>query len=158
MLFKKFFVVSGVGLSKTSKLNAFDNALMDAGISQCNLVKVSSILPKKAEQIESISIEPGTITFAVLARKDGKSKETISAGLGWVFCTNSKNKDTYGIVIEEDGLKTENEIKKKIKLKIKEMTKNRKMKIKKQNMKIADIKRIPEGHYGSAIVALVYTD
>ncbi|RLE62002.1 MAG: hypothetical protein DRJ38_10435, partial [Thermoprotei archaeon] len=35
---RKFFVVKGSGLSKTSKLNAFDAALKRAGISHCNLV------------------------------------------------------------------------------------------------------------------------
>lgn len=157
MLFKKFFVVSGVGLSKTSKLNAFDNALIAAGISQCNLVPVSSILPVGAQQINPTNIKPGTITFTVLARMDGNTGETISAGLGWAHCTDQNNKDTYGIVVEEKGLKTKEEAEQRIKQKIKEMTENRNMKTKKQDIQIETIK-IPEGHYGSAIVALVYTD
>jgi len=152
MLFKKYFVAAGTGLSKTSKLNAFDNALMQAGISQCNLVPVSSILPEHAKQIEPINIEPGTITFTVLARADGDAGEAISAGLGWAQCV-----DTYGIVVEEKGVKTKEEAERKIKLKIKEMTDNRRIQIKKQDQKIVSIK-VPEGQYGSAVVALIYTN
>ena len=149
-------MVSGVGLSKTSKLNAFDNALMDAGISQCNLVSVSSILPKGAQQVEPFEIEAGTITFTVLARIDGDSESVISAGLGWAFCTDSKGGDIYGIVVEEKGVKTEEKAKKAINLKLAEMVENRGIKIKKNDLKTASVK-VPKDHYGSAIVALIYT-
>jgi len=155
MLFKNFFVVSGVGLSKTSKLNAFDKALMAAGIAQCNIVPVSSILPKKAKQISPIEIEPGSITFAVLARAEGDEGETVSAGLGWALCTNQDGEDAYGIVVEEHGFNSEKEAKNLIELKLKEATDSRKMKIKKQDIKTASIK-VLEDHYGSAIVALIY--
>jgi len=150
MLYKKIYVVSGVGLSRTSRLNAFDNALLEAGISQCNLVPVSSILPKNAKQINPIEIEAGTITFTVLARADGEAGETITAGLGWAQCI-----DNYGIVVEERSSKSKEEAEKKIKLKIKEMTKNRRMQVKKQDQKTVSIK-VPEGQYGSAIAALIY--
>ena len=155
MIFKNFFVVSGVGLSKTSKLNAFDNALLDAGISQCNLVPVSSILPKKARQIRPIVIEPGSITFTVLARRDGNPGESISTGLGWAFCVDNDGKDTYGIVVEDEGLEGEDGIRLEIKLRLTEMVENRKMRIKEQDMKVSQI-QIPEGNYGSVIVALIY--
>jgi len=157
MIYKKYFVVSGTGLSKTSKLNAFDNALMAAGISQCNLVPVSSILPKNAKQVKPIDIEPGTITFTVLARMDGEAGQTITAGLGWAHCTDSNGKITYGIVVEEKNQKTKKEAQKNIQQKIQEMTKNRRMKIKKQDTRTTTI-QIPEGHYGSAIVSLIYTN
>ena len=38
-----------------SKLNAFDNALLDAGIGDVNLIKVSSILPKNTLSIKTIT-------------------------------------------------------------------------------------------------------
>jgi len=158
MLFKKFFVVSGVGLSKISKLNAFDKALMEAGISQCNLVPVSSILPKGAKQIKPKNIEPGTITFTVLARSDGDPKTSVSAGLGWAFCTDAKGRDTYGVVIEEYEFKNVNKTKKSIMLKLKEMSDVRGMKIKRQCIKTRTMERIPPGHYGSAVVALIYAE
>jgi len=74
---KKFFITTGVATSSVSPLNAFDAALVKAGIAQCNLVNVSSILPPDAELVESVPITPGTITFTVMARMDGAPGETI---------------------------------------------------------------------------------
>jgi len=46
----KIVLISGVGIGST-KLNAFDNALLNAGIGNFNLLQVSSIIPPKAEII-----------------------------------------------------------------------------------------------------------
>ena len=51
---KKFFVSSGCAVSKVSDLNAFDKALLEAGIGELNIVSVSSILPIGAEQVLSL--------------------------------------------------------------------------------------------------------
>jgi arginine decarboxylase len=156
MLFKKFFVTSGVGLSRTSELNAFDKALMKAGICQCNLVTVSSIIPEKAHQIPLKKIEPGSITFVVLARIDGGPESSIAAGLGWALCTDEDGRDTYGIVVEDSSFGKKGDVKTRIALKLKEAVASRGMKIKDQYSKVVDISKVPEDCYGSAIVALVY--
>ncbi|HDM88656.1 MAG TPA: pyruvoyl-dependent arginine decarboxylase, partial [Candidatus Bathyarchaeota archaeon] len=36
---KEFFVTGGKAIGRLSELNAFDNALKDAGIANCNLVE-----------------------------------------------------------------------------------------------------------------------
>jgi len=77
---KKFFITSGVATSSVSPLNAFDGALAQAKIDQCNLVNVSSILPADAIMVDYEEIPAGTITFAVMARMDGDPGETIGAG------------------------------------------------------------------------------
>ena len=41
----KFFVTSGKAVSKVSDLNAFDEALQNAGLAEQNIVSVSSVLP-----------------------------------------------------------------------------------------------------------------
>jgi len=156
MLFKKFFVTSGVGLSRTSKLNAFDKALMEAGICQCNLVPVSSIIPEKAQHIPLKKIEPGSITFTVLARIDGEPGSSIAAGLGWALCTDEKGRDTYGIVVEDSSFGKKGDVKTNIALKLKEAVASRGMKIKSQHSKVVDVSKVPKDSYGSAIVALVY--
>jgi len=46
MIPKEFFVTSAKATSPVSELNAFDLALKNAGIAQCNIVPVSSILPE----------------------------------------------------------------------------------------------------------------
>ena len=156
--FKKFFVTSGKGLSNTSKLNAFDQALVNARIHQCNLVSVSSILPPKATHIKHAQIPAGTITFCVLARKDCTEGETISAGIAWTTC-ETKNSENYGIVAEDTGnTSNQQKIEKNLTNKLKEMAKARKMKIKKIKTKITTIKKIPPKKYGTTIAALVYTN
>lgn len=158
MLFKKFFVTSGVGLSRTSGLNAFDRALMEAGICQCNLVPVSSIIPEKARQIRLKKIEAGSITFTVLARVDGGPGSSLTAGLGWALCTDSGGEDTYGIVVEDTSTGKKGGVKESITLKLKEAAEGRGMKIKEQHIKAADVDKVPKDCYGCAIVALVYAD
>jgi arginine decarboxylase len=46
----KIILTSGIGTGST-KLNAFDNALLNAGIGNFNLIQASSIIPPKAEII-----------------------------------------------------------------------------------------------------------
>jgi hypothetical protein len=48
----RFFVTSGKGINKTSELNAFDLALLQAGIGEQNLVNVSSVLPIGVRQVD----------------------------------------------------------------------------------------------------------
>lgn len=60
---KHYTIVSGKGCSKYA-LVAFDNALLDAGIGDYNLVKVSSILPAGCQYEKCIDIEKGSIIYA----------------------------------------------------------------------------------------------
>ena len=67
---KKFFITVGSAVSHVSPLNAFDAALVKAGIAQCNLVPVSSIIPPDAEKVKpvhGIELGPfGTFTLRVV--------------------------------------------------------------------------------------------
>jgi len=56
----KFFLVAG-DADGLSSLNAFDLALIRAGVGDTNLIKLSSILPPGCEQIEPIIIPPGSL-------------------------------------------------------------------------------------------------
>ena len=48
----RFFITHSSAVSRTSDLNAFDRALISAGIGEQNLVSVSSVIPKNAERVE----------------------------------------------------------------------------------------------------------
>jgi arginine decarboxylase len=50
----------GAAAGPTS-MNAFDNALLAAGIGNMNLLKVSSILPPGAKFVETLEIAPGSL-------------------------------------------------------------------------------------------------
>ncbi len=56
----KYFLVAGSAEGFTP-LNAFDNALLNAGIGNTNLVKMSSIVPPGAKEIEPIKLPQGAL-------------------------------------------------------------------------------------------------
>jgi len=151
MIPKEFFVTSGKATSQVSELNAFDLALKKAGISQCNIVSVSSVLPPKCKERKWKDIPTGAITYAVVARMDGKEKTAIGAGIAWTWEKNKK----YGIVAEAHGNMNLKALKDTLEWKIKEMAKIREIGIGKITYRTENLK-VPENNYGSVIVALVY--
>ena len=58
---KKYTLVAASAEGPT-ELNAFDHALLAAGIGNLNLLKVSSILPPGAELVERLAIPSGSLT------------------------------------------------------------------------------------------------
>ena len=52
----RIILTSGIGIGST-KLNAFDNALLNAGIGNFNLLSVSSIIPPKAKIVNNPAAE-----------------------------------------------------------------------------------------------------
>ena len=148
---KRFWVTSGAGMDN-SKLNAFDLALMDAKISECNLVRVSSILPRDAKEIEPIKITPGAITYCVMSRMDGKSGETIGAGVGWGWL--GKNEDRFGIVYEYYGPHSNEYIRKKLEKGLQRMANVRDLEL--SGMKFCTRSVKVEDIFGSVVAVLVY--
>ncbi len=73
MVPSKVFFTKGVGRHK-DKLQSFELALRKAGVAQCNLVTVSSILPPNCKIVPRSKglemLNPGQITFTVMARID----------------------------------------------------------------------------------------
>jgi arginine decarboxylase len=70
----------------TSPLNAFDNALLAAGIGNVNLVKVSSIFPPSAEPVPLPRIRPGAIVpTAYAAMTSEVPGEVVAAAVGWAL-------------------------------------------------------------------------
>lgn len=56
----KYFLVAGSSEGYT-ELNAFDGSLLDAGVGNTNLVKMSSILPPDCQEIEPIQLPYGAL-------------------------------------------------------------------------------------------------
>ena len=66
---RKVVIASGVGEGSTP-LNAFDRALLNAGIGNLNLIRVTSVVPAgarifKLEKIGPLKLAPGTLVPAV---------------------------------------------------------------------------------------------
>jgi len=150
---KQFFVTSGTGEDNNSELNAFDRALLRAKITQCNLVNVSSILPKDAEEIDPIHITPGTITFAVLARMSGVSGDRISAGIGWGKIEN-KGGEVYGIVAEDHGNSSKRYTNQILNEKLEQMARIRRMKL--VEWKVRSESMEVKQRFGCVVATLVY--
>src|SRR5690554_79960 len=95
---RKFTLVSG-GAEGPTKLNAFDNALLAAGIGNLNLLRVSSILPPQTEFVEELDIAPGSLTPTAYGSLVGDVPgEIISAAVGVGF-----TRDSYGVIMEYSG-------------------------------------------------------
>ncbi|MEM1570098.1 MAG: pyruvoyl-dependent arginine decarboxylase [Candidatus Bathyarchaeia archaeon] len=148
---KRFFVTTGRGLSRVSKLNAFDRALIDAGIGNCNLVPVSSILPSGAEECELCDIPAGSIVFVVMARMDGSEGETLGAGIAWAWEENGK----FGVVVEAHDNMDHEKLKMTLNDRLNEMAIMRSIKLKNIKYRVESLS-VPKGFYGSVIAALVF--
>ncbi len=147
----RFCVVSGKATSDISGLNAFDQALVCAGIAEANLVPVSSILPKGIRLCNKAEIERGAITFCVLAREDGEAGKTISAGLAYVL-----RKDGAGGYVAEGHMRGGKAVlKKELASRVKQMAAHRGVGIEPPIYRIEELK-IPRGCFGSCMVALVF--
>jgi arginine decarboxylase len=98
------FFTSGVGYHR-DKLQSFELALRDADIEKCNIVSVSSIFPPDCEIIPKKKgiekLQPGQVTFAVLARKStNEPNRLVSAAVG-LACP--KDKKQYGYISEHSA-------------------------------------------------------
>lgn len=101
---KRMFFTRGVGRHRNN-LQSFEIALRDAGIAQCNLVKVSSIFPPQCKIITAKeglkTIRPGQITFVVMAEeRTSEPNRLICAGLGLAI---PAGEDHFGYISEHHG-------------------------------------------------------
>jgi len=93
-----FKLVAGSG-ENISPLNAFDQALLEAGAGNVNLLKVSSILPPGAVYDENISLPPGSLVpIAYGTLTSSKPGETIAAAVGVGI-----PEDGFGVIMEYSG-------------------------------------------------------
>jgi arginine decarboxylase len=82
-------------------LNAFDNALLAAGIGNINLVKISSILPPDVPVIDLPKLTPGAlIPTAYAALTSEVPGETIAAAVGYAVPDDSAKN---GVIMEFHG-------------------------------------------------------
>jgi arginine decarboxylase len=101
MIPRFLFLTKGVGRYK-EQLSSFELALRSAGIHQCNIVNVSSIIPPSCKLISKEEglklLQPGEITFAVLSKNSVKEPHRlIAASIGVAVPSNS---NSYGYLSE----------------------------------------------------------
>jgi arginine decarboxylase len=93
----QYFLVSGASDGFTP-LNAFDGALLQAGIGNTNIVRMSSIVPPHCKRISPIALPPGALVPAAYAAiTSDVPGEIISAGVA-VALPEDENQN--GLIME----------------------------------------------------------
>lgn len=150
----KIRVTSGTGEGKT-KINAFDRALLDAGIGDYNLIKLSSVIPESSEvevgRPELKEADYGDKLYIVLSesREDREGYEAW-AGLGWTQEESGKG------IFMEASRDSKEEVEETIKLEIEDAKTYRDEDLKTSEVEIVG-KECREGPVCS-VVAAVYED
>ncbi len=146
----KIAIVSGKDEGPT-KLNAFDNALSDAGIGDVNLIKVSSMLSANTEITDLPPLKPGSMVNCVLSEitSDNPGDEitaVVAAAIG----------DELGCVVETKGInKKEDELIDEARFMVTYMMEKREVEIKELIVKkaTATVKEI-----ASVVASVVYLE
>lgn len=134
-----------------SRLNAFDNALLDAGIGDVNLITVSSILPKDTQIVELPHIQEGKMVNCVLAcAHSDQPGDLITAAVAVA------TSDDFGCVVEHSGVNQDPEkIKEEAETMVRYMMEVR-------DLSIREIIIVNESHKvkeeGVALAAVVYLE
>jgi arginine decarboxylase len=149
----RYFVTSGVATGAASELNALDMALREAGIGDCNLVGVSSIIPPGSFEIEPFRLPTGAVTFCVLAKMAGPEGDRVGAGVAWSF-GRPRGGDMYGIVAEHTGPELPSEIEGIARADLMGMAEARDMVLDKVRTEV--VSTLCRDGYGAAVAALVY--
>ncbi|HVB10402.1 MAG TPA: arginine decarboxylase, pyruvoyl-dependent [Bacillota bacterium] len=100
----------------TTPLNAFDGALLAAGIGNLNLLKVSSILPPGCVLDPEFAIPPGSLTptaFGTLTAEEPGTRIAAAIGVGF-------SADDYGVIMEFEGPVSRAEAEERVTLMVRE--------------------------------------
>ena len=144
----KVSITSGRAEGPT-KLNAFDNALMDADIGDVNLIKVSSILPSGTEVVPVPKFPAGDMVNCVLAYTSSDVEGDLLTAV--VVAATS---DDFGCVVENTGVNRDPEdVKSEAESMVQYMMDIRGLKIK--EMLMADETHIVKKQ-GAVVAAVVY--
>mgnify|MGYP002515463308 CR=1 FL=1 len=149
----KFYTVRGSAISTTSDLNAFDKALIKAGIGEQNLVSVSSVIPEGAVRIPYKQLTMGAVTHCVLAQMRGCEGETIAAGIAYAFRKDGKG----GYVAEGHIHGSADSLRDILNHKMREMAEIRGVEFGEIKFEAEEL-QIPKGNYGCCVSSLVFTE
>lgn len=146
----KVSITSGKAEGPT-KLNAFDNALLDAGIGDVNLIKVSSILPAGSELVELPKLQAGKMVNTVLSYVSSDQEGDHLCAVIAVAVS-----DELGCVVEHSGINQDPE---KVKEEALDMAKHM---IEVRGLEIKDLiikcQKYRVKKQGAAVAAVVYLE
>jgi len=145
----KFFLAAGYAEGQTP-LNAFDNALMKAGIGNTNLMRISSILPPAAVEIPAQVLPYGALVPTAYAEETCEVPGTVISAA--VATGVPEDKGLPGIIMEHHILGDEARCRREVVKKVEEAFAQRGYKLKEIKTASASgtVQRI-----GSAVAAVV---
>ena len=121
---KHYFITSGVGKAE-SQLVSFDNALINAEISNYNLLRVSSILPIECTRENAISEKEGS---AILVAYGTTSSDNYGCVISSAIAVAiPKSPEQVGVIMEYSGNCSADEADKIVREMVKESMKNHKI-------------------------------
>lgn len=106
-----YFPTSGSS-DASSELNAFDHALLDAGIGDTNLVKMSSIVPPSCQKVESFRLPYGSLVPVAYASMTSEREGTWIAAA--VACAIPEDPSLAGLIMEHHGYGRASEIEERV--------------------------------------------
>ena len=144
----KVSITSGRAEGPT-KLNSFDNALLDAGIGDVNLIKVSSIVSGGTKIVELPELEGGAMVNCVLAHAfSDQEGDLITAVIAVAMA------DNLGCVVEYSAVnKNPQQVKLEAEAMVRHMMEIRGLNIKEIIMEMVSHEVV---NRGSAVAALIY--
>jgi arginine decarboxylase len=143
-----FWVTDGHAEGDTN-LNAFDNALIAAGVGQWNLVKLTSVAPQHAVRLENpLEIEAGSVVPAVLSSVvSSREGERITACIGIGLSSKS-----HGMIMEHAGAGTPDEMEHEVRQMVHESFMRRGLEL--ETVIVRSVSHTVE-HIGSCVAAVV---
>ena len=159
---KDFFTTLGAGESDiTIHAGSYHLALKEAGIEMCNIMTYSSILPKISKEIPIPSkLVHGSVMETIMAVSNAKKGERATAAIIFGWLHDKKTNEKYGgLVCEYNGPKTKKEAEEELKQSLNELyTNGYSEKFVINETKLMTKSFIPQKKYGTAIVALCFTN
>ena len=109
---RHFYVASGSGAAEEG-LVAFDRALRAAGLSDFNLVRISSILPARCEREQSVRVEKGSpLLVAYGALSSNQEGETMASA---VCAAMPVDESAVGVIMECSGAMSASDAEERVK-------------------------------------------
>lgn len=132
----------------TSKLGAFDNAILNAGVGNTNLIRLSSILPPRAAFKDKIAYNRGVLVPIAYGSISSDTKgETIAASVAIAVSIE----EGFGVIMEYSGATSAKNAEEIVRKMAEDAMKHR-------NIKIKELKSISSEHtvvnFGCAFAAV----
>lgn len=147
------YTLAAAAATGKTRLTAFDRALLDAGVGNLNLVRVSSVLPPGAVYREKLDLSPGSlcpIAYGTIA--SGVAGQTIAAAVAVGIRHGS-----FGMIMEFSGECSKEEAEKVVRGMVEEAFANRGLPLDEVKVKAVEI-TVPEGKVACAFASVPLWD